>query len=94
MLAIPPDTDIRMFSENGTWNVSLARGERVHRIIEPGTVSAIMTFDPGVHWPDRDGQMLMHGVLALDDGAVVMSFCSLEDAMKCREKLRALRGTP
>ncbi len=92
---IPDDVNIRMFSENGRWFVGVARNGRsvdLSDVVTPGNMSALLTHDEGVSWPDRTGLALFGFVMMDDAGAVVLQFESLADAMACRKTLRTIRG--
>jgi hypothetical protein len=54
----------------------------------PGGLSALLSHDAGVSWPDRRGVSLMHAVLA-EAGTVALVFETAADAAACRARLAA-----
>jgi hypothetical protein len=58
----------------------------------PGRLSALLSHDPGVTWPDRRGELLMDAVLA-EGGTIALLFAAAEDAIACRSRLTGSRPT-
>ena len=53
---------------------------------QPGQVSAWLSHDRGLSWPDRKGEVLLRALLA-EGGTAVLVFEDILDAEVCREKL-------
>ena len=53
---------------------------------QPGQVSAWLSHDKGMSWPDRKGEILLKALLA-EGGTAVMVFEEARDAELCRGKL-------
>lgn len=95
MIAIPPDSDIRMFRDSGQWFVAITRGPAIPSLANlavPGSFSCLITHDADMSWPDRDGERLASAALVQSDGAVFLAFDSLADALQCRERALAERS--
>lgn len=56
-------------------------------LTQRGQLSAILTHDAGLSWPDAKGVALAEAVLAAG-GAVAFGFAALADAMACAAMLR------
>jgi hypothetical protein len=57
-------------------------------LLRPGEVSALLSHDRGVSWPDAKGQAMARGVLAAG-GMVALGFATLADALACQQRIRA-----
>lgn len=53
---------------------------------KPGSLTALITHDPGMDWTDRKGELLAEGVLH-QGGAVVMRFETMADALGAQRRL-------
>ncbi len=100
VLALPADTRAKLhIRHDPTHNtplfmVAVARppAEPVpENLVRPGELSALLTHDPGVSWPDRSGEELSLAVLERG-GLVVLAFSALADAMACHRRLTGSRG--
>ena len=49
-------------------------------------LSAWLTHDPDMSWPDEAGVALMRAVLK-KDGTVVLAFANLADALACQQRM-------
>ena len=92
-MRLPPGTEARLgLIPNQGYFVFLAAPPLqagVHllaRLREPGTMTALLTHDPDLTWPDRYGEALAEHVLA-HGGAVVMQFASMANAMSAQRRL-------
>lgn len=95
MVTIPTVATVRLFSAGGRWCVGLGMGREIGNAAEltkPGAVSAMLTHDLGTSWPDTRGEALLGAVLEQTDGAALMVFHTLGDALACRGRIRKLRG--
>lgn len=52
----------------------------------PGRMSALLSHDAGLSWPDRRGELIMQAVLA-ESGTIALLFSTVEDALACRDRL-------
>jgi hypothetical protein len=91
--ALPPGCDIRLCSAlfGDGWSVLVAvlplKAEWGNLLLRPGSLSAALTHDPGVSWPDRPGIQMAAAILR-KGGVVSLEFASLGDALQCEARLR------
>jgi hypothetical protein len=58
---------------------------------KPGGVSACITHDAGVSWPDRRGLSLLNAIVS-NGGIVMLAFQTAKDAAACRERITGCRA--
>lgn len=59
-------------------------------LLQRGRVSALLTHDAGMSWPDRAGETLLGAVLDHGGGAM-LGFETMADALACKRRLDAAR---
>jgi hypothetical protein len=55
-------------------------------IMKPGSLATVLTHDAGTDWTDRQGERLAEATLA-QDGAVIMQFETMADALSAHRRL-------
>ena len=89
-IRVPTDATIRLQHERGAWIVAITRAggpDTIPKLADAGGALALLTHDPGMCWPDREGEALADAVLAQPGGAAFMAFEALADALACRKRL-------
>jgi hypothetical protein len=94
MIALPPDTRAAVHSvaaPDGSrpWIVMVAVGfdPGIDATPRAGTVSAVLSHDRGLAFPDAKGIAYAQAVLA-EGGTVAPCFAQLADALECQRRLR------
>ena len=59
---------------------------RLESLSRRGALSAFLTHDEGLNWPNRRGEMLAGETLARG-GAVALAFATMADALACKRRL-------
>ncbi|MGK7864520.1 hypothetical protein [Falsiroseomonas sp. E2-1-a4] len=59
---------------------------RLESLARRGALSAFLTHDEGLNWPNRRGEMLAGETLARG-GAVALAFATMADALACKRRL-------
>ncbi len=92
-LRMPHGGAARLFSVphvyGWTWGVFLAANQKFAHpdaLRVPGRVSATLTHDAGISWPDWRGERLAVEMLAIG-GTVCLAFHGLADAIRCKKRL-------
>lgn len=92
MIVVPNTAAIRLHQRDGGWIVSIAPPgadmDPVAIATRPGGLSAVLTHDAEMSWPDARGQALASAVLAQPGGTVLLMFKTLVDALACRKRLK------
>jgi hypothetical protein len=92
---LPPDTDARLGfvpGQAGAYFVFLAAPPEtagmhlLDLLTRPGSLTAMLTHDPGVSWPDRRGVDLAEAMLA-GGGVAILQFATMADALACHGRL-------
>jgi hypothetical protein len=89
-LALPPGTVARLHRLFDGWAVIVAAPRtpaEPSSLLAPGGLSALLTHDEGVTWPDGAGVRLASETLAAG-GVVGLAFARLADALACRLRLK------
>ena len=90
MIAIPADATARLFGDVGGWCVSILRKGAAPTLaanLARPRLTAILTHDPGVPWPERKGVALVNALLAQPEAAAFLMFANHADAVACWERL-------
>lgn len=95
-MKLPPGTDIRMGMHAGVslYYVFLVPRPReanmrlLDEMAAPGCLSALLTHEAGIDWPDRRGVALAEETLALGS-PVILQFARLSDALAAHKRLTA-----
>ena len=87
MIRIPPGADVRLSVLPPCVIIAPAGSEAsLAGLTTPGGVSAILTHEAGITWPQRSGQLLADEILRAG-GTVCFEFENLADAFACRARL-------
>jgi hypothetical protein len=60
-------------------------------LARPGSLTAVVTHDPGLTWPDRRGESLARGVLEAG-GVAALGFVRLGDALAAHARIKGGGG--
>ena len=91
-MQIPDDLDIRLLLLPGQPSAACAivapapLKADLSLFTKPGCMSAMLTHDPGLDWPDRRGERLAEAMLR-EGRPVGFVFASLADALACHRRL-------
>jgi hypothetical protein len=91
MIDIPADATIRLSREAAGWAVSIIRDgaptSLAANLRRPG-MSGVLTHDPGMSWPDRNGVALVNALLLHPETAVFLVFDTNAEAVACWPRLK------
>lgn len=92
-LTLPAGGAARLFNVSDcpgfAWAVVVAsrpEAARLESLNRRGALSALLTHDEGLTWPNTRGEALAAATL-LHGGAVALAFVTLADALRCKARL-------